>query len=383
MKIKSNAGIFTFIFILWYATEILFNTTITEIGGLSIDVLNSAMNYVILGLLMLQILFFQKYEKKELIIIAMITIPIVISTKQSGYFVLLSAWMFIVASKNVKFEEVIRIAYTILRIMIPLIIILYFIGALEESTLYRNGVLRHSLGFSHPNQLGLRLFQLLVCNFYIHRKKVHAGNYIFALLLIVAAYFIPNSQTATICMGCVSVFVMAYVFFEKYSTSLMHLFKKLLIVIGIMSNLLSVVWSVCGVEKYEILKQIDQWMSIRFSTCHKVFQLFGSSLWGQHLYITSAERALVGIRTILFLDNAYMALMLRMGVIVYVIFTVAYIGQMMILRKKDNNILLIILVVYAIYGIMENGFFALTHNIFLLAFSDMLYRKDVVVEQRV
>lgn len=378
MKTKNKNGIFIFVFILWYATEILFNTTITENGGDTIEVLNSVVNYAVLGLLMVQILFFQQYKKRELVIIVIITVPIVISAARSGYFVLLSAWMFIVAAKNIDFDNIVHIAYKVLKVMVPLILLLFLMGILKDYTMYRNSVLRHSLGFSHPNQLGLRIFQIVACHFYVHRESLKMWNIIFAILLAIAVYIIPNSQTSVICMCILCIFVIFYFGLNKYNSSLMHTFIRILIIIGILCNLLSIVWSVWGIEGSEMINQIDQWLSMRFTSCHKVLQIYGSSLWGQRLYITSSERILVGIHTALYLDNAYMALLLRMGLITYVLFTIMYMRGMILIEKSKNNVLLIILVVYAIYGIMENGLYSLSHNIFLLAFSDILYRRNIL-----
>ena len=48
-----------------------------------------------------------------MIIIVVITIPIIIATVLSGQRTMMSAWMFIVASKNVDLDDVIRTAYQV------------------------------------------------------------------------------------------------------------------------------------------------------------------------------------------------------------------------------------------------------------------------------
>lgn len=170
-KIRMKS-LYMYIFIFWYSTEILFNSTLDNILGVSVDNISNLIAWMVFGLLMLQIILFQSYTKRELMIIVMITLPIVIATFLSGNRSLLSAWMFVVAAKNVDLDDVICVAYKILSIMIPVIAMLCLLGVIEDATLMRGTMRRYSLGFSHPNQLGLRIFQYIVCHCYVHKNRL-------------------------------------------------------------------------------------------------------------------------------------------------------------------------------------------------------------------
>ena len=168
--IKLN-DFYLFIFALWYSSEILYNSTLKNIMGLSIARFSDITTWIVFGLLLVQILFFQTYTKRELLIIVSITIPIVIATVLSGQRTFMSAWMFIVAARNVEFRRIIYAAYKILLIMIPMIVLLCLLGIIDNRILMRGSVRRFSLGFSHPNQLGLRIFQLVACYCYVKWKN--------------------------------------------------------------------------------------------------------------------------------------------------------------------------------------------------------------------
>lgn len=370
---------FVITFILWYTTEILFNTTLSEIAGIPISYLNNIINYLVLGLLLIQILFLQKYKLQEICIILIITIPIVISATLSTYFSLLSTWMFIVSAKKTDFEKIIHIAYKILLIMIPVVIILYFLGFIDDHILIRNGIMRYSLGFSHPNQLGLRIFQLVVCHCYLKRNNLRFGTFLYIILAALFVYFIPNSQTAYVCILVVLFLLISYKLLNRYGQVFFKIYTNCLIILTILFNFLSVLLSLINMSKTPILQQIDSWMSVRFSSCHRVLQTYGLSVWGQQIYISVDEQRLVGLPTtrLLHLDNAYMALILRFGIISYVIFSLAFIFSMIYFKERNYVILIIIFTVYALYGVMENGWFLTTHNIFLLAMSNLLYRKEI------
>jgi len=71
------------------------------------------------------------------------------------------------------------------------------------------------------------------------------------------------------------------------------------------------------------------------------------------------------------------AILLRYGIIVFILFSVLYIVTMRYLLKTRNYFLIMILCLYAIYGIMENTFFSMTQNIFLLALAAPIFNKSL------
>lgn len=378
MLIKIQKNPFTIIFILWYATEILFNTTLTEIMGIAKVQLNSIINYLVLGVLLFQIIIFQKYKVREIVLIIFITIPIVVSAVSSSYLSLLSTWMFIVAAKKTELERIINIAYKILLVMLPLVIGLHFLGYIDEIVFVRNSVIRHSLGFSHPNQLGLRIFQLVACRCYLRRTNFKVADFIFILFAALFVYLIPNSQTAYICIFILFVLLLIYIFIEKYNKELLGIYMNGLLIMTIFFNFISVLCSVVGVNGSPIIKKVNDFISLRFSRCHRIFQMYGVTFWGQKIYVSMEERKLAGLSVteILYLDNAYMTLLIRLGILSYSIFSIIIIISMIYYKKRKYVTLLIIFSVYALYGVMESGWFLMTHNIFLIAISNVLYGKE-------
>lgn len=379
---KEYKNPFLAIFILWYTTEIIFSTTLEKIAGIPIGKINIFMSYVILAFLLFQIIFFQKYTTKQLALIVVITFFISISAILSSNFSVISAWLFVVAAKETKFEKVIKTAYRILLVMIPFVIVLHYLGVMDDYIMYRHGILRHSLGFSHPNQLGLRLFQLLACRCYLYKDNYKLIDFLFAFFLISVTYLIPNSQTAYMCMAVLKLLLWGYAFIKRFGTRFVEFYMNCLVILSIAFNVLSVKWSFIEITNGTMLQKIDKIMSIRFSSCHRVLQLYGVTLFGNHIYVNSAERKLVGITTRLFLDNAYMNLILRFGIIIYIIFSISYIASMMYFGNMKQPVLVILFTVYALYGVMEAGLYMMTHNIFLLAISYFLYSKQYCFANR-
>lgn len=369
-------NLFIFTFILWYATEIVFNTTLKTIFGISIESLNSFVNLLIFALLMIQImLLLPSYGKKELLIIAVITMPVALAAFLSDHRSMLSAWMFVVASKNENMDRVIKTAFKILVITVPLVCISCLLGWIEDEEVFMRGIERSSLGFSHPNQLGLRIFQLLVCHCYINKEKKYTLDYIFIIAAIVFVYTVPNSQTACMCLGIFLLLLCIYKGIENRKQIILKIYMWILWAAALSMNVFSIILSYINVDEYPVLARINLWMSARFTSGHRVWEMYGVSFFGQRVYVTPEERALVGVTERLWLDNAYASILLRYGILVFVLFSIAYLWLMRYTASREMYILTIILFMYALYGVMENGLFTLAHNIFLIAFGDLLYKK--------
>ncbi len=366
---------FIYIFILWYSTEIIYNSTLKNIMGISVGKISDVVTWLVFALLMFQIVFFQSYKKREVIIIVVITIPIIIATVLSGQRTMMSAWMFIVASKNVDLDDVIRTAYRILLVMLPAIMLSCLLGFIDNRVLMRGSVQRYSFGFSHPNQLGLRVFQLMACHCYVHRNNLKEINYLYIFLATLFLIRIPNSQAAYITMGALLFMLLLHRYIVEKKSVYMKLYEEGILYGALCLNLFSIIFSGINVSRNFILARLDSWLSSRFSVCHKVWMMYGVSFLGQRIYVTEEERALVGIKNPLWLDNAYVSILLRYGVLVFFIFSISYLYLIKVVEMQKEDVLVIILFLYALYGTIETGLYMITHNIFLITFSVLLYKK--------
>lgn len=365
-------------FALWFAVEILLNTTIESVAGIPKDTINSFANLIITSMLAVQIIILQKYTRGELLLIAMITVLLLISAFNSRRLYLVSTWMFIVAAKYVDYERLIRTAKHVLQVCVPMVILLYFLGLIEDHTMYRGTDLRHSLGFAHPNTLGLRIFQWAACLVYLTGKR--SLKFFEILLLIFAAvfvYLIPNSQTAVFCL----LLLIAGAFFLQIlmrKERNQKWFAVSVIVGSLLVNAGSVCLSLIDVFHYPVLKKLNQILSIRFSEGYKMYNLYGFTWLGQQVIGGENECRLAGITEVRYLDNSYLTLLLRYGIWVYLLFTIFFFLLLWKLYCLKQYKLLLLLSVNAVYGIMENSVYMMAYNIFIITMGMLVYRRKSV-----
>lgn len=369
-------NIFYFSFFLWYSMEILFSSTIMNFTYLPMQQLNDIIGYIVLVLMIIQIFFFQKYNVRDIIVIVLSSVIVIVSAIKSGNNSILSMWIFIVSSKKVNLDAVVRSAYKVLCFMVSLVIILFFFKIIPEVTLYRNGIVRHSMGFIHPNQLGLRVFQLIMCRLFLHRNRFRMADIVISVLGVVFVYYVPNSQTSFGALIILFFLTIIYAFIRDKDYIVMKTAGVILISTSILLNVICVVLSTRPlIHKFWV--EINQFISFRFSYCYRVYKIYGITFWGNDIAVTMSEREMRGMQNLgkLYLDNAYLSLILRFGILMFVLFSLMYYLTMYYFMQHNQLYIVIIMFVYSVYGIMETGMYQMSHNIILLAISYLIYNK--------
>ncbi len=355
-----------YIFAFWFTTEVFQGINLQSIAGIPLEALAEVQAILTLTMLVIQIAWFQDYTKREFWCIAGITVLLGVSMLLSGARNLFSAWLFIVASQKVDFDKIVGLAYRILLVTLVAVILLYFAGVIPDPLYYRGERLRLSLGFMHPNTFGMRLFQLSTCHFYLRRDRLRWWDSALLLAFAAFAYVVPNSQTATIGILFTVLVMLGIRLKVKISVWWAVSFAACMPVV-------SVVLSWVDLQKYPVLARIDRLLSSRFTCVHTVWQRYGVTIFGNRIYVTPEERALIGLEQHLWLDNAYGSILLRHGIAVLLLFTAGYLYTICWHGKRRHGVLVCFLVLYAVYGVEENYLHMLSFNIFLLAMAPVLY----------
>lgn len=369
------------IFTVWFSTEILFNSTMEYFMLWKRQDANDVVAIIILVLSIIQITAFQEYSGREILILVMGSAPIIVGTMTSNNYVMLSAWLFILTAKYTDFDKMVKLSYFILIVTMLFVLYLFWTGSISEVIMYRKGIIRHSWGFSHPNWLGVRIFEFVIAHCYIKRSKIKLYDLAMILFGIWFTYKVPNCQTAYVSLG-VFFCLLVFYYLSDHFVGGKELFGKIIILSSILSNAFSVGLSLINVNKIPILSKIDRMLSFRFSNCYRSIRGFGIHILGSNVNLYSKKMGLRYAKY--YLDIAYTSILVRYGIVVYIIFSTIYIYAMIYWYKKHNYMLVIILGVYAIYGIMENTLYSLTQNIFLLGLAYPLYNKsfsDIVIEK--
>lgn len=365
------------IFMVWFIADFLAQTMLFERNNIVNSKINGIIDIITLIMLIIVIIFFQSYTISQLALIISIAIPIVISALLSNSFKILSTYIFIVAAQNLNIRRLINDIYKVLLFLIPSTIILCLFGVLEDVTMYRDNMVRHSLGFSHPNVLGIVIFQFVICYIILHNGQKYRQIFM-TIFGITFVYLVPNSQTPTLLLAVI-LFILPIYYFIVDREKVGVLFRYILIAGAIVSNVLCVIFTIIDFSNRPFLALIRGFLSGRFSATRKAYVEYGIKLLGQVVYTSAEERQMIGLQGHLYLDTAYATLLIRYGLIVYIIFSVAYVIMMISQKNNKNDLILILLFVFSIYGITESSIYMIKYNFLLLYASELLYRDYLFV----
>ena len=367
---NSNIRLNKLIFYVSY-TLIIFSTMFKQVTGIN----NLLETLSTIGIMLLLINCVSNINKlninKVLILFISVLMAVItkITSKSNTIFILI---LLIIAAKNIKLEELIKYD---LKIKIPfmiIIVVLYFLRMTDVNLHYRNGIIRHSMGFSNPNVFSTYILAIIVEYLYLRRKKVNAKDLIIIIIGIFIIDFYADSRTQIFCL----IILALIVYINKYTG------KKFLnnsIVNFIVSNIFIIltIFSLLIIYFYgqgnDIVQDIDVQTSGRIKQISGVFNEYDVNLFGNKLdLVTSLQAKLTGKQQTA-LDNVYINSLLSYGIIPFIIMCIAMKKYMKTTIKENEDILRTIMLVFLIGGLMERFCIEVQYNIFLLYFSYIIY----------
>ena len=297
-------------------------------------------------LLILKIIFFDKYKKYEWIW------PAVLVAASLGCYIATRSWLFvtvffIIEAKGVNFERIVKVSFITLvsAIIMTFVASLPYIELIEIGT--RNGHaggLRYGMGFRHPNTFGGAVFFTELSGLFIVRNHIKTRHIILIAISAVISLILTESRWNVLCIAFALMGVMLVTFVRKYADDKVnHIFQKILFGISFVScfstTALYFVWSWnYDIERYG--DDVEKWwgtfasrLMLGYHALHEVpVTLFGIDYESQFSYA---------------LDNSFLYALFYYGVIILV-FSIALFMQSCYRNRKDMffTMLLIVLVLH-------------------------------------
>lgn len=373
MKIKLNIN--KILFYISY-TMLLFSTMFKQVKG--IEQLSNIMITIAMIILLICTLYnLQKIKKRDLLIIYIafgLSFITKIITKNNMIIILL---LLIFSLKNIKFNDLLKYDIKIKILFLLIVVALYFGGFTNVNIHYRNGVMRHSMGFSNPNSFSTYIMSIVIEIMYLRNKKIGLIDLIYVILSIYIINYYASSRTQILCLIA---FYLLFVL-NKKNVKLIVKNKFLNLILNNMFWILTFV-SILLIILYQqgnpTVIKLNTLLSKRIATSLAIFDNYDVNLFGNKLYlVTSMQSKLYNVKAVA-LDNAYIYLLLSYGIVQYFVIGLFIKKYMKYLTNNENNILKFILLVYLISGLMERFFMEYQYNIFLLYFAYLFYSKNRV-----
>jgi hypothetical protein len=332
----------------------------------------SFLQVVIISLLFLKCIT-QNYSPVQVGIVIFLLFICMLNAIITASFIFFWIVVFIISAQGIKLGKVAKIVFLTTLICFILTVIAGSTGLISSLILKRSdGVIRTSLGFSHPNGFGISLLVISCAWVTLRYNKLCWRDWIIPLASAVAIYYISASRTTLFAI----LFMAVIMGFSKRVSKNIRL-RKMITVISIVSLLILAILSIFLMIAYnqsnDVFYKINYLLSDRVYLANYFYQKLGVHFLGYDTDTVESFQYL-GNKVAFLVDNAYCALILRYGVL----FSIGFLGLLYKLFTKAYvdlpfGCLVCGLTTFLFVGFAENALFEIALNFYLISAWPLLY----------
>lgn len=261
-------------------------------------------------------------------------------------------------------------------IVIPVIVLAALNGIIKDYTIYQR-VLRHSCGFVTPNTFSNYVTITVMLKVYYKFDEWKVKNSFVWMVILIVLYNITNSRLAF--LSGMLMIVLAHIFKLIKSNK----FKRYLYNISsVLFSILSIicVWATIYFSNHKgiLYTEINLFFTGRLTWLTYYYETYGIKLFGQKIVTVSravAEETGISWQNI---DNAYVLIIIRFGIIFLIGMMIVYFLLGKYLKRDKNLVGAIYVVVICVIGITENFLLHAGMNFTIFMVAEMIASKPIL-----
>lgn len=364
------------LYIFWY---ILLETTTLSTRFQNNPYFNNLLNVEKIMILVVIIFFFiiiNKIYVKQALFILMLLLFVSLIAYVSAFPSLIMTVLIMYAASYVNFKKIIKVDIITKVTAVTITIMLYYSGIISQVTNVRDdGLVRQSLGFSHPNIFAVFILGIALDYIYLRYNKFKIVDYFLVIGTTLIIGRLTDSRSTVLALFVSVILIFMFKSFPNVVNS--KIISTILVYLVPIYMMASYFLMTKYTPMNPILRSIDKLTSLRITYGNAFYKLFGVSALGNRI----ENLDLGGVNSItgygsLILDNAYMSIILKFGIL----FTIVICLFFIVISKKAmklNPALMILIVVVATHGLMETSFYSFQLNIIYLATSFLIKNNTV------
>lgn len=350
------------IFLIEFAT---YTRNVINMSLYSKDLINISI-FVLMVCAILTLITIKANMKKWILCIVSVLIALFSFIKTDDSLMLQLA-LLIIASLSVDFKSIVKKDLAVKVVILILILFAYSNNLVETMYFIRDGKIRYSFGFNHPNTFG---FFIMSAFFeYIYLKKENIKKPVFVLLTGVVLYLLTLASSRS---SQITVILFAIMFIiqgllskrnkEKPKKSIIN-FKSIAVIFVLLTFC-----SIYITEQYKLGSYFAQRMD----------HFFSGRIYLQMLFLENYDINIIGNSVHYFstLDNVYIRMLINFGILAWIFFGFIYCKGVSKGNKLNDKTIVSIIFVLLIYGLMEWYIIRPALNIFLIYFSTLEEKKE-------
>lgn len=345
------------IFLIEFAT---YTRNVIDVSIYSKDLINISI-FVLMVCAILTLITIKANIKKWILCIVSVSIALFSFIKTDDSLMLQLA-LIIIASLSLNFKRIIKKDLWLKAIILIFILFAYSNNLVETMYFVRDGKIRYSFGFNHPNTFG---FFIMSAFFeYVYLKGESISKLKFIILTCIVLYFLTlassrSSQITIIIFAIMFIFEILLSKRNKEKTRKGILNTKSIAIIFILLTIASIYIT----EQYRLGSYFAQRMD----------HFFSGRIYLQMLFLENYDINIIGNSVHYFstLDNVYIRMLINFGILSWIFFGFIYCKGISKGNKLKDKTIINIIFVLLIYGLMEWYIIRPALNIFLIYFSTL------------
>ncbi|MDR0991637.1 MAG: hypothetical protein LBL87_01890 [Ruminococcus sp.] len=222
----------------------------------------------------------------------------------------------LVGGVNIPWRRIVKTVFAAQFLSVVLVPILYFAGvtATNVDMIYRtNGLPRYSIGFLHPNQIGMQTFMMIGLFFVLYINKLRIWHFLVAEVIAVVGYFISYARSGLLFITLMIVAFAVYTLvlrkknFDLFDVKPIKLFATLIFPIFAALSFLYIPLAAS--------KTLDDFSSLRFSYSARAMNEMGFQ------FITLNADEFLGD---ILLDNVFLNITFYHGVLFIIVYAILF-----------------------------------------------------------
>lgn len=301
-------------------------------------------------------LIYDRYSRKTLLFIMTILLGAFVCCMRVGEMSLLITATFLFAAQNVNLKRTYRIMIWTTGICALLIVALFILENGIVAGTVRDGKLRYSMGFQHPNSLALIIYIIVELYILLHYAEKPQKTIFVASVMTVISYWMTDSRTSALLSMAIIILLILGTRFD---------IKRIMKPVLLLCYPLSVFCSYYGTLHHSSVPWVyfNKMISWRLSWAALALQIYSVRLYPQYISLGMT------------LDTGYINLLLKFGWVITAVYWLIYVVLWKEYYDQLSTETVILIIMGALYIISENIALIICYNPMFFAFSNCILGK--------
>lgn len=374
MKITlEKSSLKNLLFYFAYSIYLGYNLLDTSFYSKNINVFGNLLIIIVLAMLIFKEVIDFKVNSRDLTLFIILAIIGGLFFNYMGYNYAMLPF-FVYSARNMNTATIVKISYRISLVLLIFIIVSSYLGWITNYITYDGGREREYVGFRYSLFGPAILCNIIFLKVYLEKDNIKWRTLMF---LIIGNYALYEFTDSRLTFGLGMLLLILTILIKLFSKFKRVLMNKILIGSYVVSGLLSLYFTIGYNHLSEWHSNINEFLGGRLSLGYSTLKYYGYGLLGKRITLVGNGLDVDGYittETYDYVDNLYIQLLLKLGLLFLVIFILGMTIVMWRVYRLNDIYLYIIFSLLALHGIIDDLMILPQYNSFWFVIAALFYK---------